>query len=211
MYYVLSRVGRLPHMIKRHRVLFALLIILIFAALILLYEGMISDKACEAATLKARQIVSESVSGAFADYMGENVDLSDALFSSSSVDAEKTLSICAEVLADAEREIANDVAARLKAHSRVRVKIPSGSLSGIKYFSGKGIRLPFDAHLVSSVRSDPISSIESVGINHTLYRAKIKISVDCELILNGKSELFSLEFEKTLAEKIIIGEVPLAK
>lgn len=208
MYYVLSRIRRLPSSIRRSKrvLIFAAIVLAVVA--VLAYGYVISDRAVEPSLLKARQTVSLCVSDALSEYMSDNPQLSETLFGETS-SAENGFAIRTDALASAEREIAEKLNSRLAAHSHIRVKIPSGSLSGIKYFSGKGLQIPFGSHLTFSVHTDPESSIESVGINHTLYRACIKLTVDCELVMSGKSESFSLEFEKILAERIIIGDVPL--
>lgn len=210
MYYGISGTARLLRVIRHHRKLIVIFIILLALGAIFAYGRLVSDKANTPSVTQAKKVVSLTVAEVCENFMKENPDFADSCFSPIS-NGEQLIgySLSADSLSEAERNIAEEVDLRLRKASRIRVSISSGSLSGISFFSGKGIPVFFSSTLISAVKTEPASSIESVGINHTLYRARLKISVSCELIMNGNHENFTLEFEKLLAEKVILGEVPL--
>ncbi len=210
MYYGMHGRARLLRVIRRHRALPLFLLLFILLAAIPLYGHLVSECAAEALSVRARDTISRAVAETCENYMKENAAFADTCFSPV-LDGERITgySLSSEVLAEAERAVSEELSTRLKACSRVRVGIPSGSLSGIAAFSGHGIPVYFSASMISAVRTAPESSIESVGINHTLYRASLRVTVTCELVISGHSESFSLEFEKLIAEKVILGDVPL--
>ena len=88
------------------------------------------------------------------------------------------------------------------------ISVPLGTITGISFLSGMGpgIRVSFTP--VGSVQSQFSSDLRSSGINQSLYRVKLKLTVSIRLILPGVNQTIQVSAEAAIAESIIVGEVP---
>lgn len=211
MYYKISGHKLLKRFLKVRYIATFICVIIALSLIVCVYGSLVSDKVIPQTKVAAEKVIAAAVNSAFDSYM-KDTSTSAEMFLSPVYDKSGGVTgymINAEAVASAEAEICSEILSELKKKETVTVKIPSGSLTDVKFFSGKGIPVAFKSHLTSSVVTNTESSVESVGINHTLYTAKLTICVTCELLISGKSEKFTMDFSKVLAERIIIGEVPL--
>lgn len=97
---------------------------------------------------------------------------------------------------------------RILALDSARMGIPVGSLVLPELFSGKGFSIP--VHILSIRNSDAsfFSRFQQAGINQTLHRLVMEVSVDASILVLGKTESFSLTSEVVVAETVIVGDVP---
>ena len=86
--------------------------------------------------------------------------------------------------------------------------IPTGSLFLPELFSGKGSAIP--VHILSIRNSDAnfVSSFSQAGINQTLHRLNMEVSVDVAVLVLGETSSFTMSSEVVVAETIIVGQVP---
>ncbi len=86
--------------------------------------------------------------------------------------------------------------------------IPLGSLILTEVFSGRGPEIP--VHIISIRNSDAsfFSSFTEAGINQTLQKLTMDISVDVSILVLGKAENFTVSSQVVVAETIIVGQVP---
>ena len=89
-----------------------------------------------------------------------------------------------------------------------RLGIPIGSLIFPELFAGKGFCIPI--HVLSIRNSDATfsSQFQQAGINQTLHRLIMELSVDVSILVLGQTESFSVSSQVVVAETIIVGEVP---
>ena len=89
-----------------------------------------------------------------------------------------------------------------------RLGIPIGSLIFPELFAGKGFCIPI--HILSIRNSDATfsSQFQQAGINQTLHRLIMELSVDVSILVLGQTESFSVSSQVVVAETIIVGEVP---
>ena len=88
------------------------------------------------------------------------------------------------------------------------IGIPLGSLFLPELFSGKGPAIP--VHILSIRNSDASfdSSFSQAGINQTLHRLNMEVSIDVAVLVLGETSSFTVTSEVVVAETIIVGQVP---
>ena len=86
--------------------------------------------------------------------------------------------------------------------------IPIGSLFLPEIFSGKGPTIP--VHILSIRNSDAnfVSSFSQAGINQTLHRLNMEVSIDVAVLVLGETSSYTMSSEVVVAETIIVGQVP---
>lgn len=112
-------------------------------------------------------------------------------------------------LAKLSGDVVGDVTNALT-HERMTVLIPLGSLSGSALLSGKGpdvrVKLAVSQKITCAVRGDFTES----GINQTLHRVFLRVTVEVCALLPGAVQTFSVPTDVCVAETVIIGKVPEA-
>lgn len=88
------------------------------------------------------------------------------------------------------------------------IGIPTGSLFLPEIFSGKGPAIP--VHILSIRNSDAnfISTFSQAGINQTLHRLNMEVTIDVAVLVLGETSSFTMSSEVVVAETIIVGQVP---
>ena len=88
------------------------------------------------------------------------------------------------------------------------IGIPLGSLFLPEFLSGKGPTIP--VHILSIRNSDAnfVSHFSQAGINQTLHRLNMEVSIDVAVLVLGQTSSFTLTSEVVVAETIIVGDVP---
>lgn len=88
------------------------------------------------------------------------------------------------------------------------IGIPLGSLFLPEFFSGKGPVIP--VHILSIRNSDAVfaSDFSQAGINQTLHRLNMEVSIDVAVLVLGQASSFTITSEVVVAETVIVGEVP---
>lgn len=88
------------------------------------------------------------------------------------------------------------------------LNIPIGSLSGIQILSGRGPKITLKIMPFSMIDTAIYSEFESVGINQTLHKVNIKITIDAYAIIPGYTTSVTVESDICIAETVIVGVVP---
>ena len=101
--------------------------------------------------------------------------------------------------------IINDEILALDASS---IGIPLGSLFLPELLSGKGPAIP--VHILSIRNSDAsfVSHFEHAGINQTLHKLTMVVSIDVSVLALAETNSFTIESEVVVAETVIVGDVP---
>ena len=86
--------------------------------------------------------------------------------------------------------------------------IPLGSLFFPEVLSGKGPAIP--VHILSIRNSDAnfVSHFSQAGINQTLHRLNMEVSIDVAVLVLGQTSSFTMTSEVVVAETVIVGDVP---
>ena len=88
------------------------------------------------------------------------------------------------------------------------IGIPLGSLFLPELLSGKGPAIP--VHILSKRNSDAnfVSHISQAGINQTLHKLTMEVSIDVAVLVLGQTSSFTMSSEVVVAETVIVGDVP---
>ena len=105
-------------------------------------------------------------------------------------------------------DILNIINDNILALDTADIGIPVGSLVLPEFFSGKGPMIPI--HILSIRNSDAVfaSHFEQAGINQTLHKLTMEVSVDVSVLVLAKTESFTVTSEVVVAETVIVGDVP---
>lgn len=88
------------------------------------------------------------------------------------------------------------------------IGVPLGSLFLPEILSGKGPAIP--VHILSIRNSDASfqSSFSQAGINQTMHKLNMMVSVDVAVLVLGETASFTVGSEVAVAETVIVGQVP---
>lgn len=86
--------------------------------------------------------------------------------------------------------------------------IPIGSLILPEVLSGRGPQIPIQIMSISNSDAGFESFFTEAGINQTLQKLTMQISVDVSILVLGKTESFTVSSQVVVAETIIVGQVP---
>ena len=86
--------------------------------------------------------------------------------------------------------------------------IPFGSLVLPEVMSGRGPLIPIQVMSISNSDAGFESYFTQAGINQTLQKLTMTISVDVSILVLGRTESFTVTSEVVVAETIIVGQVP---
>ncbi len=107
-----------------------------------------------------------------------------------------------------KKDILNIINDEILALDNSDIGIPLGSLFLPEFLSGKGPAIP--VHILSIRNSDAnfVSHFSQAGINQTLHRLNMEVSIDVAVLVLGQTHSFTMSSEVVVAETIIVGEVP---
>ena len=86
--------------------------------------------------------------------------------------------------------------------------IPLGSLILPEIFGGKGPQIPVQILTIRNSEANFFSEFSQAGINQTLQKLNMQVSVDVSVLVLGSVEDFSVSSQVVIAETVIVGQVP---
>ena len=86
--------------------------------------------------------------------------------------------------------------------------IPLGSLFLPEFLSGKGPAIPVRILTIRNSDATFASHFSQAGINQTLHKLTMEVSVDVAVLVLGRTESFTVTSEVVVAETVIVGAVP---
>lgn len=92
--------------------------------------------------------------------------------------------------------------------SNCTVSVPAGTFSGISFLGGVGPDVDIEIFQVGSPDVEIYSTIESVGVNQSLYKIYAVINLELSAVMPTENVDVLIEREVLLNETVIIGEVP---
>lgn len=88
------------------------------------------------------------------------------------------------------------------------ISVPLGTISGVPILAGIGPSLTMKFTPAGSVQSSFSSEFKSAGINQTLHRITLRLTATVRIILPGDAYIVTVSTEASIAENIIVGDVP---
>ena len=107
-----------------------------------------------------------------------------------------------------QSQILDLILSRIDQVSARELSIPVGSLTGSPLLAGRGPRISVRMESVGSSSARFENQFESAGINQTKHRIVLRIDVYVSILLPGYSTVTQVTNEITVAETVIVGEVP---
>ena len=86
--------------------------------------------------------------------------------------------------------------------------IPLGSLILPEIFAGKGPSVPVQILTIRNSEADFFSEFSQAGINQTLQKLNMQVSVDVAVLVLGAVDNFTISSQVVIAETVIVGQVP---
>lgn len=88
------------------------------------------------------------------------------------------------------------------------ISIPLGNLTGIQLLSGRGGSIPVKIVAVSSSDAEFRGEFEGAGINQTIHRIMMDVSLDLIILLPSGTVRDCVTTEVCVAETVLLGQVP---
>ena len=157
-------------------------------------------------TCHANTIVTDRVNKAVYNVFKENRDFQkiasreDGNVSSLSVDMQKINMLKADAVIRVQNE--------LNAITSDTIYIPSASVLGVPLLGGSGFKIPVTVTPMTTVDADYFESFESSGINQTLYRLDINITVEVTYCCFNFSKTETITTTVPVVSTVISGNVP---
>jgi sporulation protein YunB len=88
------------------------------------------------------------------------------------------------------------------------LNIPLGNLSGIQLLSGRGPNIPVKVLAVSSTDAWFTGEFSEAGINQTLHRIMLSVTLEVMLLLPTGTVTERVDTQVCVAETVLLGQVP---
>lgn len=105
-------------------------------------------------------------------------------------------------------DIALDIQKALDDNEKNHIHISSGALTGIRFLSGFGPRIPLRIASSGNVDTNLKSEFVSQGVNQTVHRVYLEIKTKVNVLTSVKTIESSIENQVLIAEHVIVGEIP---
>lgn len=187
-----------------------LLILLIFAAFLLVLNEHVRPIMESITTNQARVMSVNIINSAVADELKKNeVSYSD-LVSVERNDSGEVLAITTNMVKMNELKavIIKDVQEKMGENSHVDVGIPIGTFTGNDFLHGRGPEVPLRLTLSGNVNAEFKSSFESAGINQTKHQIYLNIHTSVYSLIPGFATTTEVDTNLPVAETVIVGQVP---
>lgn len=104
--------------------------------------------------------------------------------------------------------VMEDVVSRLETMDRRSLSVPLGALTGMDLLSAWGPRLPVRVLSVATAEGTYRNDFSAAGINQTLHRVLLDVTVTARLWLPGGIAEATVSTPVCVVETVIIGQVP---
>lgn len=105
-------------------------------------------------------------------------------------------------------DMTRNIGEKLREMEGTPVQVPLGTASGVTLFSGLGPYIPVQVLSLESIAGYFESEFTSAGINQTRHQIEMVVSVQVMLLLSGSSCEKTFTNRITVAESILMGDVP---
>lgn len=188
----------------------ALLLTAILLALFLTFRGKYRDIVSELAVTQVKNTTSDLTNDAIAKQIAAgNIQYDRIVFFEKDLDGRITaLKTNMSEVNRLKTDILNIINDEILALDHSDIGVPLGSLFMPEFLSGKGPAIP--VHILSIRNSDAVflSDFSQAGINQTLHKLTMEVSVDVAILVLGQTSSFTLSSEVVVAETVIVGQVP---
>ena len=98
--------------------------------------------------------------------------------------------------------------ARTQSLAREKISVPLGNITGIQLLSGRGPDIPIKIIAISSSDAAFRGEFEDAGINQTIHRIMMDVSLELVILLPNGTESERVTTDVCVAETVLLGDVP---
>ena len=150
--------------------------------------------------------VSDVVGGVMSEQEIEYSDLVKIAYSQTG-DVE-TIEVDSVVVNKMVKQITTALQNKFDNLSNAYIEIPIGAFSGVPFLFDFGPNTQVQLVAVGSAKTNLQSSFTSAGINQTLHRLNLLVSVNIGMVLPASTQTIRSDIEVMLCECIIVGKIP---
>lgn len=196
-------------LLSRKLLRWTVIVVLLLTAAFLVLENNLSQVLLDMAYADAYSLAVKVINSAVADVMRSGVTYEDLI--------KVHLNDLGQVtMLQANTIRMNDIATRtaLQAQEKLQdaknqvVHIPLGAAFGINFLAGSGPSIPVRILPVGAVSTQFITEFESAGINQTRHKILLSAKTTVRLVVPAGARQVDLVSSVSIAESIIVGEVP---
>ena len=92
--------------------------------------------------------------------------------------------------------------------AREKISVPLGNITGIQLLSGRGPDIPIKVIAISSSDAVFRGEFEDAGINQTIHRIMMDVSLELVILLPNGTESERVTTDVCVAETVLLGDVP---
>lgn len=188
----------------------ALLVLLMFAAFLLILNEHVRPIMESLTTNQARVMSVNMINSVVAEELEKNkVSYSDLVAVERS-DSGEVLAITTNMVKMNELKavVIKDVQQKMGENSHVDVGIPIGTFMGNDFLHGRGPEVSLRLTLNGNVNAEFKSSFESAGINQTKHQIYLNIHTSVYSLIPGFATTTEVDTNLPVAETVIVGKVP---
>ena len=104
--------------------------------------------------------------------------------------------------------VLEEILRKVEALDSTELGIPLGDLTGLTVLMSRGPSIPVRVVGGCGVSAQAVSQFSGAGINQTLHRLVLEVSVEATLLLPGGQRAVSFTVSAPLAETVVVGQVP---
>lgn len=105
-------------------------------------------------------------------------------------------------------KLISEIQENISKHENLVLSVPIGTLTGSRLLNNRGPNINMGFKISSAVYTDIKSQFISAGINQTLHKITLKVCSEIYFVMPWYRTNGNFETEYTIAETVIVGEVP---
>ncbi len=157
---------------------------------------------------RVESVAAKAMNDAILEILSESGATDDLLIVHANEDGVYLLQANSGKLNAVAAQCADSAQERIMALGEQGITIPLGTVLGIPLFSGKGPKLTLRFTPAGAVQSSFESAFADAGINQTIHKITLRLTATVRIILPGESHTVTISSVATIAESIIVGDVP---
>lgn len=195
---------------KKYRAKTLFIAIIVMTGFIIILEARLKPIVETVAETQAKSLVTEIINKSVEAVMEETGITCSDLENVNCSDDQKITAISSDTIMT--NKLKNAVLLRIQEKlssicSR-RVDVPLGTVIGGQLMNGQGSCIPVYISLSGNVNGDFESTFESGGLNQTVHKLSMKITVDLNMLMPLGSSSAVVNSSVLIGETVIVGEVP---
>ena len=159
---------------------------------------------------KSRAVAVKAIDDAVAHELGkQNIEYSDIVKIERSEDG-KLIGITTNIqkINCLKSSLSNAISYELDKDEIKKIRIPLGTILGTELLSGSGPMVNVKIFITGNIVTNFESELSEAGINQTKHRINLNVEVNISAIMPGYPVETKVKTNITIAETVIVGEVP---